>query len=65
VIDYNIRSSLNDIRTDFKINEDGIKAIDEAVKTLIVKDNDCLKAIKAILINPTSGIRQPYCSWQN
>jgi NTE family protein len=65
VMDYNIRSSLNDIRTDFKINEDGIKAVDEAVKTLIVKDNDCLKAIKDILVKPAAGIRRSYCSWQN
>lgn len=57
--------ALTEIKTDFKINEEGIKAIDNAVETLIVKDNDCLKAVKDILVKPASGIRRPCCSWQN
>jgi NTE family protein len=61
--DLKNKDKLNSIETDFKINKTGREQIDYAVKSLIVKENPCLCAIKDILVSGKNnyGIRD--CSW--
>lgn len=75
--DKNLTKRLNSIATDFKIDDDGVKAIDEAVSKLMVKDNECLSLIRDILIIDKDQINMefirklypnlvgayPYCTW--
>lgn len=63
--DHKLRKDLNKIKTDFKISKANIQAIDEAVKKLIMKENDCLTIIKDIVLEETTEHQMSYCIWQN
>lgn len=60
-----LRNKLTSIATDFKIEDEDAKAIERAMKKLIVKQNTCLQKIRSILLegetNSQSGI---YCTWK-
>ena len=65
ILDLETRQNLNRIKTDFKIMESHIHEIDTAVKTLMVEENDCLGAIKDILMEEKTEHQISYCIWQN
>jgi len=61
----NLQDRLNAISTDFRITNDGAKAIDEAVDRLIVNKNSCLCSIRDMLAGKPVRRADPYCTWQS
>ncbi len=60
-----LKHKLSGIKTDFKIDADGQAAIEEAVSRLIIKENQCLQDIRAILQSGRIAKREtPYCTWR-
>lgn len=62
--DSKLYNDLRQIRTDFRLTAEGAEAIDRAVETVLVKDNDCLERLRDMLAGngPQKGV-QPYCTW--
>lgn len=57
------RKKLNSIKTDFKIEKEGVAAIETAVGNIIVKENKCLQAIKEMLLTDSSSEQAQMCGW--
>lgn len=65
---HTLLNRLNAIKTDFRIDDEGVSAIDEALALLMVSENGCLELIRDILtedrVEHVKGIRSyPYCTW--
>lgn len=59
------QKQLNAIATDFRIDEADANKIEEAIKTLIVKQNPCLQDIRRILLDGKTNPRKSiYCTWE-
>jgi len=58
-----LQDELYSIRTDFKIEPRETNNIDQAVKELIVTDNDCLIKIKEILLINSTEHRISLCQY--
>lgn len=55
---------LNNIATNFKIDDDAKESIDQAIAMLIVKDNTCLRKIKDIvLLGQSDNNKSIECQW--
>ncbi len=63
--DMNLQDQLNAIGTDFRISDESVCAIDEAVKHLVVKENECLQKIVSLLDKDNDQVEINFddCKW--
>lgn len=53
----------NAIATDFKISDDGQRALEKVASSLVVANNPCIALIKRVVAGETAAEGNSYCTW--